>query len=510
MTTRRRPARVPVKAHTRARTGQARAAGSMSVSPPEWFVMHPWLREAGVYVNAETASQVAAVYGCARLIVDCLVPAPIVASEIQAGGKREILHDDPVAWTLNYGAPVREAPDAPTAQAIEEALYWSALLDDGNGYAEIQRDGSGKFFALWPIENSRVTPKRDEAGFYYEVRQYSGGVARLHPMDMFHVRGPSLKGYVGDSIIYRAAKAIGIAHASQVFHAAYYANGTVISGLLSSDKNVTKEQADRAKAQWVENFGGPSSAHGVAVTGQGLKFQPISHNAQEAAVVESRKFQVHEVARFFGVPTALIGENEAWTALSELYRAFYTTLLVWSERFDAEATRKLYPHRQPWREVSHDLTYLTLGSFKDQIESLTKATGRPFWTVNEARAIQGKNSIAGGDKLADPPKPAAAPRPERDDPEPREEPEREPERGAVAVLERHARRVAARSADLAKKGNSAVEIAEHVGHLRAQARAEIRAVMPGTDGKAIAAAIEAVEHGVPPDKAALQIGEVVA
>lgn len=511
MTTRRRGARVTVRAHTRQRTVRARAAGSLSVAPPEWFITHPWLREAGVMVTSETASQVAAVYGCCRLITDCLVGADLISTERQSNGNREVLHDDEVVWTLNNGANPRLAPDAPPASAIRSAMLWSTLLlGDGNGYAEIQRDGAGKFYALWPIDPARVTPKRDETGYYYEVRQYSGGVARVHPMDMFHMLGPSLTGWVGDSIVYRGAKVIGMAHAGNVFSAAYYANGTAVSGLLSSDKNVTKEQADRAKAEWLARFGGPDKAGGIAVTGQGLKYQPINHNAQESALVEHKKFLVAEIARFYGVPTALLGENEAWTALSELYRAFYTTLKVWAKRFDEEASRKLYPWRAPWRQVSHDLTYLTLGKFSEQIEALTKATGKPVLTLNEARAMLNKNSVPGGDKLEEPkpePKPTAAP----EDPEEANE-EADPEDApgqrqmAMAVLDRHARRVKARSSDLARKGNTPEQIAGHVAQLRNEARLEMRGVMPGTDSNAVAAALEAVENGVPSDKAFVQIG----
>jgi HK97 family phage portal protein len=368
---------------------------------------------------------------------------------------------------LNYGAQVQLAPDAPTAQSVEEALYWSALLGDGNGYAEIQWDNSNRFFGLWPIESERVTPKRDETGFYYEVTQPQGGAARVESVDMFHLRGPSLKGYVGDSMIYRAAKAIGIAHASQVYSAAYFANGTAISGLLTSDKNVTPAQAKDAKARWNEDHGGgPGKAHGVSVLGAGVKYQPINHTAQESMLIESRRFQVQEIARFFGVPTTLLADNEAWTNLGELYLGFYRNALrPWAERFDAEATRKLFSQRQPWRDVSHDLTHLTLGSFKDQVSALTQATGgRAIWTPNEARAIFGKNPMDGGDEL-EPPKPepmaAPAPAPAQEDPEDPADTEDESEDSgepvtAVDALEamfgdafgRHCRRVKARAADL--------------------------------------------------------------
>jgi HK97 family phage portal protein len=499
---------------------QPRAAGRIRVPPPNWFLLSPLLQEAGVYVTPETASQVAAVYGCCRLIVDCLAPSPIVVSEITGGGVRQDRPDDPIAWTLNYGAQVALAPDAPTAQAVEEALYWAALLGDGNGYAEIQRDMSGRFFGLWPIDPSRVTPRRDETGFYYEVSQYNGGPARVEAMDMFHLRGPSLFGWVGDSVIYRASKAIGIAHASQVYSAAYFANGTAISGLLSSDKNITPAQAKAAKELWKdEHGGGPSRAHGISVMGQGVKYQAINHTAQEAMLIESRRFQVAEIARFFGVPTTLLADNEAWTNLGELYLGFYRNALrPWAERFDAEASRKLFPQRQPWREVTHDLTHLTLGSFKDQVSALSQATGnKPMLTQNEARALFGRNSMPGCDDLkplVSAPKPAFQPKPtdpmEPDEDDPEEDPPRRgvSARDALAAMfadafGRHLRRVKNRRADLKRDLTEAeaeamrTKLVEDCGAALALARRG--GASEGVDLTTYASALDA---GEPPDKAA--------
>jgi HK97 family phage portal protein len=493
-----------------------RAAGDVPAPLPNWLIRHPHLLEAGVAITAETATQVSAVYGCCRLIVDCLASAPIEISELRKGGARESCPDDPVGWTLNHGAPIAQAPDAPTSQAIEEALYWSALLY-GNGYAEIQWDRAGRFFALWPIEPERVQPWRDETGFYYRVSQplslgsasYGGSWTRVEPRDMFHLRGPSLFGWVGDSPIWRASKAIGIGQAAQVFSAAYFANGTVISGLLTSDKNITPEQAAKAKTKWTEEHGGgPGKQHGISVLGQGLKFEPINHNAQEAQLIEARRFQVHEIARFFGVPTTLLADNEAWTNLEALWDGFYRQCLKpWASRFDEEATRKMFPQRQPWREVHHDLTQLTLGSFKDQVAALVQATGnRAVLTQNEARDVLGRNSVPGGDKLSTEPtqqQPKALP----SGAEPEEPPDDKPApvntrpnlsaRDAITAMfadafTRHARRIR----------DDRPRSAEGLAQDCAAAWALAKRALPGDEAVDLAPFADALEQGEPPDKAA--------
>ncbi len=454
-----------------ARWFRPRAAGIIAPPPPEWFMLHPWLREAGVAITPETAIQVSAVYGCCRLIVDSLAPAPIRVYGVEPGGRREIRHDDDAAYTLNWGAPAKLAPDALTGQAIEEAVYWNALTDDGNGYAEIQLDGAGRFFALWPIESSRVTPRHDEdSRLYYEIQQPRGGVARLDPSRMFHVRGPSLRGWLGNSIVANAAKAIGIAQAAQIFAGAYLANGTVLSGYFKSAKLVSDDQKKRYGEKWRENFGGAAKAGGNPFLDQGTEYVPLNHDAQKSQLVETRRFQVAEIARFFGVPLTLLAENEAWTNLSELYLGFrQATLLPWASRFDSEATRKLFPQRQPWREVEHDLTSLVVGTeaFKRTAESLNILVRGGIKSRNEARAILGDNTVgAEGDQLVvegnvktlddvlEPPAPPVPAAPQEPGMEPGMEP-MEPEepmrngrsnvaRAAVA-LDRFARRIGSES-----------------------------------------------------------------
>ncbi len=535
--------RSPRGVAARTKRSAPRNFGAVPAPLPNWLLRHPALLEAGVTITAETATQVSAVYGCCRLIVDSLAAAPIMVTEVQRGGIRKALHDDAAAWTLNHGATIDYAPDAPTSQAIEECLYWSTLLH-GNGYAEIQRDNAGRFFALWPIEPERVQPWRDETGFYYRVSAplslgYTGGsYYRLEAKDCFHVRGPSLYGWVGDSIVYRAAKAIGTAQAQQVYRAAYFANGTVLSGVLTSDKNVTQTQADDAKRKWVEDHGGgPSRQHGITVMGQGLKYEPINHDAQQAMLVEAARFQVQEIARFWGVPTALLAENEAWTDLSSLYVAFYRNALCpWAERFDAEATRKLFPQRQPWREVQHDLTRLTYGSFKELVAAMRVAVDGGIWTRNEAREATGKNHVgAEGDVLVsagtmkaledvlDPPEPPAPAAPKMLPPgaEPDGPPDNQPAqvktrpaslstRDAVVAMfadafARHARRIANHRANhkgaLADADRPALraKLVEDCASCLALAK---RAVSGDARTVSLESFSDALDAGEPPEKAA--------
>lgn len=532
-----------------------RGAGSLIAPDPSVFVTHPALREAGVTVTPETAVQVAAVYGCCRMIVDSIAPAPIVVDEVGEGGRRDERHDDPAAWTLNWGAPVHLAPDAPPGQAIEEALIWSALLQ-GDGYAEIQVDQAGRFFGLWPIEAVRVKPTRDEFGrFYYEVQQPWGGVVAVPAARMFHLRGPSLFGWVGDSTVYRAAKAIGLAQASQVYASTYFANGTIVSGILKHPGKIGPKAKESLSEDWRKKWGAgqrqrgnggtfdaPSresmerrnfeNMHGVPILDEGWDFQAINHDAQKSQLVESRRFQIAEVARYFGVPLSLLADSEAWTNLGELYLGFYRNALrPWAERFDAEATRKLFPMRQPWREVRHDLSLLTMGTFKDLVASLNIAVKGGILSANEARATLGKSPKPGADdlrvestmttldRMLEGPTSAPAPgsateAPSEDDPAAPDEggggdPPAPPRRRASAAeaavaLDRHARRISARRAAMAKQAPAKLEA--NLAELRAASVKSLVAACgldPSAENEMRAGkAADAVVEGEPPHLAA--------
>lgn len=491
-----------------------RAAGDLAPPAPDWFIRSPWLREAGVTITPETALQVSAVYACIRIITDAIASAPVRVYEIKPKGLREILHDDPTAYTLNWGASLRWAPDAPTAQAVEESLYWSALVS-GNGYAEIQRDQAQRFVALWPVESDRVTPKRNRDGeLIYEVSQPQGGTVEVEPSRMFHLRGPSLYGWVGDSPVYRAAKAVGVALAANVYSAAYFANGSILGGYLKTPKAMPDDKKKRFGEKWRSNYQGPGKAHGTPILDEGLEYVALNHDAQKSQLIEARAFQVREVARYFGIPTALLAETESWTAISELYLAAYRNAIrPWAERFDAEATRKLFPERQPWREVQHDLTHLVMGSFKDQVAALDQAVAGGLKTRNEARAILGDNTIGpDGDVLVvnstaktledvlDPPEPApvAAPPPAMESPEDEDEDEVEnlARAGIVLGLEAHARRWRARSRDVSQENLPAAR-----DELRGRLAKELRAFARFVPADRLESLASQVEAGVDPEKA---------
>lgn len=399
-----------------------RNAAPPAVRNPETGIQYPWAFEAGVYVSPLYALQVSAVYACCRVIVDSLAPAPWKVYSVD-GPRKTPAVDDPIGYILNT-----RANPWTTSQAVREALLWTVLTGDGNAYALIERDFAGRVIALWPIPSESVLPYRspDTGELAYRISNMDGGASIKPARDVLHVRGPSFTGYVGDSVVSRAAKGIGLAQAAQVHSASYFANGTRLSGYLTTDQVLTKDQITDLGAEWNAKYSGPNKVGSTAVLMKGTKYEQMGADAASAQLLETRRFQVEEISRWFGVPLNMINDPQGaqgyGTNQESAFLGFVkTTLTPWATRLDQEASFKLFPQRAPWREVKHDLSGLTRGDFKTRMESYAIGLKAGVMTRNETREEEGLNdsgpdgdvflvdsSLKRLEDVLDPPEPQAA------------------------------------------------------------------------------------------------------
>jgi HK97 family phage portal protein len=400
-------------------------AGVITLAPP--YYGQQWLStfEAGIYVNPTVAFNVSALYACLRIISDPLASAPW--REYERDGSNRTLIDDTlnsnVTWLLNTRPNVET-----TAIAMREALVWSALTY-GDGYLEIQRDLAGRVVALWNLDPERVQPIRNDQGVWmYRISQYNGGQIDVPASSIYHLRGPSFTGYVGDSILNRAAKVIAIAAASQQFSASYFANGGVLSGVLETDKKLTdKKVVDRLQGQWAERYAGPKNSGKPLILEEGMHWKDVTNDPDKAQLLETRQFEVIELARFFNIPLFMLNDpqgSEGYGTAHETQRLTFTqqTLAPWAKRHEDEADYKFYPLRVK-RVTKIDLSKLTQGDFKNRAEGYSILKKAGILNANEIRAMEDWNSIPGEegkvyvcetsvqsvDKLIHPPAPPAFP-----------------------------------------------------------------------------------------------------
>ena len=265
---------------------------------------------AGKSVNERSAMQMTAVYACVRILSESIAGLPLHMYRYEDDGSKTKAVEHPLYHLLH------DEPNPEMTSFIFRETLMSHLLLWGNAYAQIIRNGKGEIIALYPLMPNRMKVERDAKGrLYYEYQTMKedaptmkGAVYQLDPSEVLHVPGLGFDGLVGYSPIAMAKNAIGLAIAAEEYGSKFYANGAAPSGVLEHP-NVLKDPA-KVRDSWNAAFGGSSNAHRVAVLEEGMKYTPISISPNEAQFLETRKFQIDEIARIFRVPPHMVGDLE--------------------------------------------------------------------------------------------------------------------------------------------------------------------------------------------------------
>ncbi|MCI3155533.1 phage portal protein [Streptomyces sp. GB4-14] len=190
----------------------------------------------------------------------------------------------------------------------------------GNAYVQKLRNGAGQVAQLWPIRPDRVRVERDTpsednpSGKWFWVRGDDGTLHRRTSRDILHLPGLGYDGVTGCSPIRAAAQGIGLALAAEKSAARLFGSGNMISGVLQTEQRLNAEQAAQLKAQWKAKLSGVNNSHDVAVLDSGASFSPVTMPYKDAQFLESRQWQVTELARLFGVPPFLLMSTEKSTS----------------------------------------------------------------------------------------------------------------------------------------------------------------------------------------------------
>jgi len=341
---------------------------------------------AGVEVTEKNALGLPAVFRAVSLVSDAIAGLPLHAYRDTPGGGRERLSKQPDIIAKPH-------PDLTQFEWLE--LIMVHLLGWGNAYLWKQVDGQGRVVELWPIHPSEVKPGR--ASDKTKVYQYNG--KGWSDREILHIPGIGYDGVVGMSPIRAAATAIGSAIAAEENAASFFASGSMLSGILSTDQKIDTDTADRLKARWKQSNSGLAHAHDIAVLGSGTKFMPISINPVDAQLVESQRWSVGQVARIFGVPPHLLMDTEkstSWgTGIEQQSIGFVTyTLRPWLIRLEQRLTPLLPPSN---RYVKFSVEGLLRGDTKTRYESYAIARQWGWMSPNDILALEDRPPIEGGD-----------------------------------------------------------------------------------------------------------------
>ena len=358
----------------------------------------------GKRVNERSAMQMTAVYSCVRILSEAIASLPLHLYRYNEDGGKEKAIDHPLYFLLH------DEPNPEMTSFVFRETLMTHLLLWGNAYAQIIRNGKGEIVALYPLMPDRMTVDRDENGkLYYEYQTSSddaptmkGSTVILRPPDVLHIPGLGFDGLVGYSPIAMAKNAIGMAIACEEFGAKFFANGANPSGVLEHPG--TLKDPAKVRDSWNAAFGGSSNAHKVAVLEEGLKYTPISISPNEAQFLETRKFQIDEIARIFRVPPHMVGdlEKSSFSNIEQQSLEFVKyTLDPWVSRWEQAMIRSLLSQTEkPIYFLKFNVDGLLRGDYQSRMNGYATARQNGWMSANDIRELENLDRIPaeeGGD-----------------------------------------------------------------------------------------------------------------
>lgn len=350
----------------------------------------------GKTVNERTAMQTTVVYACVRILSETIASLPLQVFRYTDSGKEKAT-DHPIYFLLH------DEPNPEMTSFVFRETLMGHLLLWGNAYAQIIRDGRGRVIALYPLLPDRMTVGRSLSGaIVYEYRN-DIGTAMLGSADVLHIPGLGFDGLIGYSPIAMAKNAIGMAIATEEYGAKFFANGASPGGVLEHP-GVVKDPK-RVRESWNAVYQGSENAHRIAVLEEGMKFQSIGIPPEQAQFLETRKFQINEIARIFRIPPHMIGdlEKSSFSNIEQQSLEFVKyTLDPWVVRWE-QAMQKallLFSEKKEYF-IRFNVNGLLRGDYQSRMNGYAVGRQNGWLSADDIRELEDMNKLpqgSGGDK----------------------------------------------------------------------------------------------------------------
>lgn len=351
----------------------------------------------GKMVNERSAMQMTAVYACVRILAEAIAGLPLHLYKYTDEGGKEKAMDHPLYLLLH------DEPNPEMSSFVFRETLMTHLLLWGNAYAQIIRNGKGEVIALYPLMPNRMTVDRDENGhLYYQYSRSNDEAIKskestviLQPKDVLHIPGLGFDGLVGYSPIAMAKNAIGLAIATEEYGAKFFANGAAPSGVLEHPGTI--KDPSKVREAWQSQFGGSQNSGKVAVLEEGMKYTPISISPEQAQFLETRKFQINEIARIFRVPPHMVGdlEKSSFSNIEQQSLEFVKyTLDPWVVRWEQAISRALLtPDEKKSYFVKFNVEGLLRGDYASRMQGYATARQNGWMSANDIRELENLDLI---------------------------------------------------------------------------------------------------------------------
>lgn len=349
---------------------------------------------AGPRVNDETSRRLSSVFACQRILSDGVSTLPVKVTEgLEGTGDARAVATP--SWLLE--------PNGRDNSIDLMAQVMMSLLTRGNAYLATPRDESNKVVSLLVLEPSQVTPVRNSnlrGGVAYRLKRSDGTSAMFDRSEVLHIRALVKPGaLVGLSPLDYARESIALGMAAQDYGAGFFGNSATPSAVVEIPGAMSDTAADLMRATWNDRHKGSQNSSKLAVFTEGASLKPVGITPEQAQFLQTRGFQVADIARFFGVPPHLIGDasgSTSWgSGLAEQSVNYVThSLRPWVTRIETSLTwlarseQALSAPTRRRRTITLQMDHLTRGDFSSRISTYRSGLESGLWCLDEVRAME--------------------------------------------------------------------------------------------------------------------------
>lgn len=351
----------------------------------------------GKPVNERTAMQTTAVYSCVRILAEAVASLPLHIYRYSDTGKERV-PEHPLYTILH------DEPNVDMTSFVFRETMMCHLLVYGNAYSQIIRDGAGRVLGLYPLLPDKMEVDRLENGeLVYYYSRYSEenpnfrdlGRIALRQQDVLHIPGLGFDGLVGYSPIAMAKNAVGMTLACEEYGASFFANGANPGGVLEHP-GVLKDPG-KVRESWNSVYRGSGNAHKIAVLEEGMKYQQIGIPPEEAQFLETRKFQINEIARLYRIPPHMVGdlEKSSFSNIEQQSLEFVKyTLDPWVIRWEQSLQKALLlPEEKKEYFIKLNVDGLLRGDYQSRMTGYATARQNGWMSANDIRELEDLNPI---------------------------------------------------------------------------------------------------------------------
>lgn len=345
-------------------------------------------------IAPDGAMQLSTVWACVWLLANVVASLPLFVYA-NVGGKRELARDELLYQLLH---------DSPNAR-MTPVEFWVAMLLNlllrGNAYARIERAANGSAIALWPMSADQVEVHVLDDGSLVYKYSLGANLAVLAADNVLHIKDIG-NGTIGLDRLDHMRATTSEATNSQTAASSLFANGGKPSGILMIDRVLKPDQRDAIRQNFGQMAEGNTSR--LVVLEADMKYQQVTLTPEDQQLLETRRFSVEELCRWFGVPPVLVGHSNvtAWgSGIEQLIDGFYKfTVRPALVRIEQAITKRvLTPAQRSRYTVEFSFDALLRASLKDRMEIYSKATQNGIFTRNECRQLENLPPDPSADQL---------------------------------------------------------------------------------------------------------------